>query len=184
MIWGGTGERCCSSRRTGGEQLRQRIRALLRGDPSPTHASPLAFKGETVIQARGADLAVQIDHWAVPAADLLSYAWDASLRHPDLMWLPPTATMPCRVGGLAVGGTHPADRPAPVILTGILPGPSGDRAWCRVVEFAEEFGISVSYDPLVLGERRGGRALDGLSPQQPFPGGPAPRLSLILLVVG
>ena len=30
------------------------------------------------------------------------------------------------------------------------------RAWCRVVEFAEEFGISVSYDPLVLGERRGG----------------------------
>ena len=34
--------------------------------------------------------------------------------------------------------------------------PSGDRAWCRVVEFAEEFGISVSYDPLVLGERRGG----------------------------
>ena len=46
---------------------------------------------------------------------------------------------------------------APVILTGILrPGPSGDRAWCRVVEFAEEFGISVSYDPLVLGDRRGG----------------------------
>ena len=42
-------------------------------------------------------------------------------------------------------------------LLGILrPGPSGDRAWCRVVEFAEEFGISVSYDPLVLGERRGG----------------------------
>ena len=37
---------------------------------------------------------------------------------------------------------------APVILTGILrPGASGDRAWCRVVEFAEEFGISVSDDP-------------------------------------
>ena len=46
---------------------------------------------------------------------------------------------------------------ATVILTGILrPGPDRDRAWCRVVEFAEEFGISVSYDPLVLGERRGG----------------------------
>ena len=38
----------------------------------------------------------------------------------------------------------------------IRPGSSGDRAWCRVVEFAEEFGVSVSYDPLVLGERRGG----------------------------
>ena len=29
----------------------------------------------------------------------------------------------------------------------------GDRASCRVVEFAKEFGISVSYDPLVLAER-------------------------------
>ena len=46
---------------------------------------------------------------------------------------------------------------ASVILTGILrPGPDGDHAWCRVVEFAEEFCISVSYDPLVLGKRRGG----------------------------
>ena len=42
----------------GGEQLRHRIRALLRGDTSPAPASPLVFKGETVIQARGADLAV------------------------------------------------------------------------------------------------------------------------------
>ena len=46
---------------------------------------------------------------------------------------------------------------APVVLTGILrPSDSGDRAWCRVHEFAEEFGISVAYEPLVLGERRGG----------------------------
>ena len=30
------------------------------------------------------------------------------------------------------------------------------RAWCRVVEFAEEFGISVSYEPLVLRGPRGG----------------------------
>ena len=46
---------------------------------------------------------------------------------------------------------------AAVTTTGIVqPRPDGDCAWCRVVEFAEEFGISVSYDPLVLGERRGG----------------------------
>ena len=45
----------------------------------------------------------------------------------------------------------------PVILTGIVrPSPEGDCAWCRVLEFAEEFGISVSFEPLVLGERRGG----------------------------
>ena len=43
---------------------------------------------------------------------------------------------------------------APMILR---PGTDGDRAWCRVVEFAEEFGISsVGFDPLRLGERRGG----------------------------
>ncbi len=50
---------------------------------------------------------------------------------------------------------------APVILTGIM-RPSNDRptqtarAWCRVVEFAEEFGVSIAYIPLALGERRGG----------------------------
>ena len=48
-------------------------------------------------------------------------------------------------------------RTAPIILRGILrPSEEGDRAWCRVVEFAEEFGISVRFDPLELGERRGG----------------------------
>ena len=46
---------------------------------------------------------------------------------------------------------------APVILTGILrAGSDGDRSWCRVVEFAEEIGISVSFEPPVLPERRGG----------------------------
>ena len=71
IIWGGTGERWDllqlekNSPSDGGEQLRQRIRALLSGDPSPapsspTPAAPLAFKGETVIQARSADPVVQI----------------------------------------------------------------------------------------------------------------------------
>ena len=46
---------------------------------------------------------------------------------------------------------------APVILVGIIrPSEHGDRAWCRVLEFAEEFGISVRFDPFALGERRGG----------------------------
>jgi hypothetical protein len=42
---------------------------------------------------------------------------------------------------------------APVILRGIL---RGNRAWCRVLEFAEEFGISTSFEPFTLMERRGG----------------------------
>ena len=46
---------------------------------------------------------------------------------------------------------------APVILTGILwPSATGDRAWCRVLEFPEEFGISVQFEPFALGQRRGG----------------------------
>ena len=45
----------------------------------------------------------------------------------------------------------------PVNPPGIIrSGSGGDCVWCRAVEFAEEFDISVSYDPLVLGERRGG----------------------------
>ena len=44
-----------------------------------------------------------------------------------------------------------------VILRAILrPGTDGYRAWRRVVEFAEEFGISVGFDPLRLEERRCG----------------------------
>ena len=175
VIWGGSGERWDllqlekNGPIDGGEQLRQRIRALLRGDPSPEPPSPLAFKGETVIQARGADLAVQIDDqgrsWAI-AADLLSryeipHAWDVSLRRiligaldvaPNYRDDPVQAS----VGWPLVELTLQTGN-APVILTGILrPGPDGDRAWCRVGEFAEEFGISVSYEPLGLAERRGG----------------------------
>ena len=41
-------------------------------------------------------------------------------------------------------------------MGGILrPRFGGDRAWCRVVEFADEFGISLCYDPLVLAELSG-----------------------------
>ena len=45
---------------------------------------------------------------------------------------------------------------APVLLVGILRPEMEARTWCRVLEFAEEFGISVQFDPFVLGERRGG----------------------------
>ena len=149
--------------------MRQRIRALLRGDRSLALPARLGFKGETLIQARGADLAVQVDElgrsWAI-AADLLSryeipYAWEASHRRILIGALDVAPTyrddaVQASVGWPLVEMTLQTGN-APVILTGILrPGPSGDRAWCRVLEFAEEFGISVRYDPLVLGERRGG----------------------------
>jgi hypothetical protein len=42
---------------------------------------------------------------------------------------------------------------SPVILRGIM---RDDRAWCRVLEFAQEFGITASFQPFALGDRRGG----------------------------
>ena len=75
VIWGGTGERWDllqlnkGGPATGGEQLRERIRALLAGDASaPGFAAdalgvkpePLGFKGFTTFQARGEALTVQI----------------------------------------------------------------------------------------------------------------------------
>ena len=47
--------------------------------------------------------------------------------------------------------------PAPVLLVFILRSEMGDeKACCRILEFAEEFGISVQFDPFVLEERRSG----------------------------
>jgi hypothetical protein len=40
---------------------------------------------------------------------------------------------------------------APLILTGIAgPWEAGDRDWCRVLEFAEEFGMSVGVETFTL----------------------------------
>ena len=100
------------------------------------------------------------------AADLLEryaipHAWDANQRR-------------ILIGALDVAPTYRDDSVqasvgwplftmtlqtgnAPVILTGIVRSSgAGERAWCRVMEFAEEFGISVMYEPLTLLERRGG----------------------------
>lgn len=178
VVWGGTGERWDllqlekNGPLDGGEQLRQRIRELMAGGTSQTHSPStdrLIFKGETTIEARGEALDVAIDSegrsWAL-AADLLERygippAWDANQRR-------------ILIGSLDVAPTYRDDSVqasvgwplftmtlqtgnAPVILTGIVrPSEAGDRAWCRVLEFAEEFGISVGYEPFTLLERRGG----------------------------
>lgn len=172
VIWGGTGERWDLL------QL-QRHGPSDGGEPSAgfnttvDRPEPLLFRGYTTVKARGDDLSVQIDEngvsWAL-AADLLArydipYVWDASLQR-------------LLVGALDVAPTYRVDAiqadvgwelfemslqtsNAPVILTGIM-RPTNDRpaqtarAWCRLVEFAEEFGVSIAYNPVVLGERRGG----------------------------
>ena len=175
VIWGGTGERwdllqlAKNGATDGGEQLRLRIQTLLRASDAPAAQEPLVFRGITTIEARGRELSVQLDalgrSWCL-ASDLLEryelpFAWDSSHRRVLIgaMDVSPTFRedgVQAEVGwplfemSLQSGST-------PVILRGILrPGTDGDRAWCRVVEFAEEFGISISFDPLRLGERRGG----------------------------
>jgi hypothetical protein len=184
VIWGGTGERwdflqlSKSGPPTGGDELRARIRrfmarAALPLEPPPAAAAAtgtadparLEFRRASTMAARGQELAVELDangsSWAL-AADLLSlyeipYEWDANRRR-------------ILIGSLDVVPSFRADQVqpsvgwplfemtlqhgnAPVILRGIL---RENRARCRVLEFAEEFGISVSFEPFTLLERRGG----------------------------
>ena len=104
------------------------------------------------------------------AADLLvrygiAYSWDSNLRRVLIGSLDVVPSF--REDGVQSDVGWPLfemtlqSHQAPVILRGIL-RPSADesdghhRAWCRVLEFAEEFGISVVFSPFSLGERRGG----------------------------
>ena len=188
MLWGGTGERwdllqlARGGPPTGGEQLRERIRALLAPPSSPAtptgtaRPARLEFRRASSMQARGVPLAVQIDangtSWA-RAADLLEcygipYTWDADHRR---LLLGASDIVPAYLADQvqsAVGWPlfeMTLERSlAPVVLCGILrpePGPTGEaegpvRAWVRVLEFAVELGISASFEPFALGERRGG----------------------------
>ena len=175
VIWGGTGERWDllqlkkNGPIDGGEQLRHRIQALMRRSGAGTQQGALEFRGTTRIQARGRDLSVQLDalgrSWAL-AADLLEryelpFTWDTSSRRVLISALDVSPTF--REDGVQAEVGWPLfemalqSNAAPVILRGIIRSHhNGERAWCRVVEFAEEFGISLTFDPLRLGERRGG----------------------------
>jgi hypothetical protein len=175
VIWGGTGERWDllqlekNGPPTGGEQLRQRIRAILEGHGGSglqtPEGQPLQFGRASTVSVRGEPLATLLDEhgssWAL-AAELLEryglpFEWNAAQRR-------------IQVGALDVVPLYREDAvqasvgwplfeislqqaTAPVILRGII---KEGRAWCRVLEFAEEFGISVSFEPFALGERRGG----------------------------
>ena len=143
---------------------------MLNGDElAPPASDRLAFRGLASIEARGQELSVQIDadgrSWALMADLLQRYDlaahWDGDQRRvliaaSDVAPTYRDDAVQAAVGWPLVEMALQGGQ-APVILTGILrPSPDGDRAWCRVLEFAEEFGISVSFEPLVLGERRGG----------------------------
>ena len=167
---------------TGGDELRERIRHFLAA-PESTEApgkpdkpgkphkpgvpepARLAFRRAASMVARGQELAVELDDngssWAL-AAHLLElyevpHVWDASHRRILIGSLDLVPTF--QVDQVQPGVGWPLyemtlqNGNAPVILRGIL---RDNRAWCRVLEFAEEFGISVSFEPFTLHERRGG----------------------------
>lgn len=116
--------------------MRSSVRALI---SPPQHQPPQPYQfcnsaAAARIEARGEYLSTQIDvkgsSWALAAELLeryeLTHTWDAS---------------------------------APVNLRGILMPDqlaSPTRAWCMVLEFAEKFGINMSFEPFRLGERLGG----------------------------
>ena len=170
VIWGGSGERwdflqlSRNGPPTGGDELRQRIRRHL-SQPEVAATSRLEFRRTNTMKARGHELAVEIDangiSWAL-AAELLKlyeipYEWETSRRRiligsldvaPTFQddQVQPSVGWPLFEIGLQRGDT-------PLILRGIV---RENRAWCRVLEFAEEFGVSVSFEPFMLWERRGG----------------------------
>jgi hypothetical protein len=139
----------------GGEELRRRIRALLSAPQKPVvEKTPLMFRRDTTMAARGSQLAVAIDangtSWAL-AADLLtlydiSYEWNPGQRR---ILIGSTDIAPTyRDDGVQASIGLPLFEmslqggDAPVILRGIL---RDDRAWCRVLEFAEESGSRLRF---------------------------------------
>jgi hypothetical protein len=166
--WDGTGERwdfmqlTKSGSDNGGDILRDKIRGYFR---APVSSSPLKFVRESQIEANGKTLHTLIDEhgasWA-KAVNLLSiydlsFQWQSSERR-------------ILVGNLDVTPKYLEDQVqadvgyplfemslqrqnAPIILVGIIRDHS---AYCKVYEFAQEFGITVSLNPFKLGRRLGG----------------------------
>jgi hypothetical protein len=140
------------------------VRQIMRDADRPA-AEPLQFRRAGSIAARGLPLHTQIDEhgrsWAL-AADLLEryelpFQWEASRQRIlvgalDVVPLYQDDGVQAAVGWPLVELTL-QQATAPVILRGIL---RHNRAWCRVLEFAEEFGITTSFEPFALHERRGG----------------------------
>ena len=176
VAWGGTGERWDLMQLekggppSGGEQLRERVRQIMRHADQPA-SEPLQFRRAGSIEVRGLPLHTQIDEhgrsWAL-AADLLEryelpFQWEASRQRIlvgalDVVPLYQEDGVQASVGWPLVELTL-QQAGAPVILRGILRSTTtGEpaRAWCRVLEFAEEFGITTSFEPFALHERRGG----------------------------
>jgi hypothetical protein len=177
VAWGGTGERwdfMCLTKNgpdTGGDKIREMIRDCYRelqsgGSVSAAPAShPLANSAAKEMSAKGESLKVLIDangtSWA-KVSELLNlykipYLWDADKRRillgsssitPRYSQDQVVAKPDIPSYEMTLQGSN-----SPVILVGLV---YNDSAYCRVLEFAEELGISASFNPFALQEMRGG----------------------------
>ena len=132
---------------------------------SGTASNSLASTREATMLARGKSMDVLIDSkgtsWA-KASDLLNiynipFEWDAEKRRIVLTasdifpkylddQVSTTAGLPTFEMALQ-GETYP------LIMVGVF---INNHGYCRVLEFAEELGITCSFNPFSLGERLGG----------------------------
>ncbi|MEB3333293.1 MAG: N-acetylmuramoyl-L-alanine amidase [Synechococcaceae cyanobacterium] len=172
QAWGGTGERwdlMCLEKggpEDGGDRLRAMIRSAFLAGQSPAAAvHPLAGSTARTMEILDQTIEVLVDSsgssWARVSTLLgaygIPYIWDAEERRilvgacdvaPRHSRNRITAAPGLPTFELALQGGQSA-----VILVGVM---HQNQAYCRVLEFAEEFGISASFQPFALHERRGG----------------------------
>ena len=172
VAWGGDGTRwdfMCLERGgsdDGGDRLRKMIRSFFRDHESqPKPVNPLNLSKATSIKVLNQPTEVLVDSSGVTWAKLgklltlyeIPYIWDSDKRRiligatdiiprysvDKVVALPGLATYELALQGLN----------SPVILVGVI---HQNEAYCRALEFADELGISTSFNPLVLHDRRGG----------------------------
>lgn len=170
--WGGTGERwdlmCLKDDDSddGGDRLRAMICSFMMDDqPAPEAADPLIRAAEKEMTVLGTSMNVLVDSSGVTwgrLSSLLSlyeipHIWDSDKRrilvgstdvHPRYAENKLKADSRVNTFELCLQGLN-----SPVILMGLI---HEDEAYCQVLEFADEFGISTTFNPFVLHQRRGG----------------------------
>jgi hypothetical protein len=172
QAWGGTGERWDLMRLTrsgaddGGDRLRDLIRSHFRGaDAPPQSEHPLLRSTVRTMMVLDTPMDVLIDAAGVSwgrVSELLSrygipFIWDAQKRR--ILIGASDVTPRYSQNKLQSGKGLPTFELAlqggnsPVVLVGLI---HQDQAYCQVLEFADEFGISASFNPFALSQRRGG----------------------------
>ena len=170
--WGGDGTRwdlMCLERGgsdDGGDQLRAIIRTFFNGHQSLTSAAdPLNQSSTNEMTVLGRTLKVLLDSHGITWGKLselldlyeIPYLWDAEKRRiligsSDIVPRYSQDKFAAEPGvpafELALQGAN-----SPIILLGVI---HRDEAYCQVLEFADELGISATFNPFALHERRGG----------------------------